>query len=167
MNEGIKCPQCGGNKLNVLGQNNYKCLYCGTIFTPAPPAPPTNNQMNTNVQSETSGTSNIIVNVNIPNNSPNNIGEPLSFSNTNPREQKNYSKGKNKTTAGILGIFLGAFGGHHFYLGNTKRATIYLVLSIILSILGGGGLIIGLIGFIEGIILLFMNDDEFDKKYNY
>lgn len=163
MNKGIRCPQCGGNKLNVLGQNNYKCLYCGTIFIPASL---TNNQMNTNVQSETSGASIINVNVSIPNNSPNNIGESQSFNNINSIQQNSYSKSKNKTTAGILGIFLGAFGGHHFYLGNTKRATIYLVLSIILSLLGIGGLIIGLIGFIEGIILLFMNDEEFDKKYN-
>ena len=118
MNKGIRCPQCGGNKLNVLGQNNYECLYCGTIFIPASL---TNNQMNTNVQSETSGASIINVNVSIPNNSPNNIGESQSFNNINSIQQNSYSKSKNKTTAGILGIFLGAFGGHHFYLGNTKE----------------------------------------------
>ena len=154
-----KCPQCGGNKLNVLGQNNYKCLYCGTIFTPAPPAPPTNNHTNTNVQSETSGASNIIVNVNVPNNTPNNIGEPLSFSNTHSGGQYNYSKGKNKTTAGVLGIFLGAFGAHHFYLGNTGRALAYLFLF--------WTYLPGIIGFIEGIMYLCMNDDDFDRKYNY
>lgn len=159
MNEGIKCPQCGGNKLNVLGQNSYKCLYCGTIFTPAPPAPPANNQMGTNVQSETSGASNIIVNVSVPSNTPNNIGEPLSFNSMHSGQQYKYSKGKNKTTAGVLGIFLGGFGAHHFYLGNTGRGLVYLLLFWLY--------IPGIIGFIEGIMFLCMNDDEFDRKYNY
>lgn len=154
MNEGIKCPQCGGNKFNVLGYNNYKCLYCGTTFTPTPPTPPTNEETISNAQN---GTPNIVVQVNVPNNTPNNIGEPLSFNNV---QQPNYpSKGKNKTTAGILGIFLGAFGGHHFYLGNIGRALIYLFLV--------WTYIPGIVGFIEGIMFLCMDENEFDKKYNY
>ena len=156
MNEGIKCPQCSGNKFNVLGYNSYKCLYCGTTFTPAPPTPPTDDSVTSNAQNETSGSSNIVVNVNVPNNTPNNIGEPLNFSNT---QYRNYSKGKNKTTAGLLGIFLGAFGGHHFYLGNTGRGIAYLLFF--------WTYIPGFIGFIEGIMFLCMNEDDFDRKYNY
>ena len=33
MQEGIKCPNCGGNRFNELGNNAYKCLYCGSTFT--------------------------------------------------------------------------------------------------------------------------------------
>lgn len=32
MNEEIKCPQCGGQIAKDLGENQYKCMYCGTIF---------------------------------------------------------------------------------------------------------------------------------------
>lgn len=28
----IKCPNCGGNRFNELGNNSYKCLYCGSTF---------------------------------------------------------------------------------------------------------------------------------------
>lgn len=32
MNESIKCPHCKGDKLQEGGRNEYKCMYCGTIF---------------------------------------------------------------------------------------------------------------------------------------
>lgn len=32
MQEDIKCSQCGGNRFNELGNNSYKCLYCGSTF---------------------------------------------------------------------------------------------------------------------------------------
>jgi TM2 domain-containing membrane protein YozV len=65
---------------------------------------------------------------------------------------------KNKLTAGLLGIFLGAFGAHHFYLGNTTRAIIYVLLF--------WTIIIPILGLVEGIIIITMPDEEFDNKYN-
>ncbi len=67
---------------------------------------------------------------------------------------------KSKVTAGLLGIFLGAFGVHNFYLGYTGKAVGQLVLSavgLLLSCVGFGVfLIIGaeIWGFIEGIMIL-------------
>ncbi len=74
---------------------------------------------------------------------------------------------KSKVAAGLLGIFLGAFGIHKFYLGYTKPAVIMLVASLVGGIvtLGIAPLIIGLIGFIEGIIYLTKSDDEFEATY--
>lgn len=37
---------------------------------------------------------------------------------------------KSKLAAGLLGLFLGGYGVHNFYLGNTKRAVIQLLLTI-------------------------------------
>lgn len=37
---------------------------------------------------------------------------------------------KSKIAAGLLGIFLGVFGVHNFYLGYTVKAVIQLVLSV-------------------------------------
>ena len=55
--------------------------------------------------------------------------------------------GKSKITAGILGIFLGCFGVHNFYLGYTGKA----IAQIALSICFGAGAIWGLI---KGIMIL-------------
>lgn len=58
---------------------------------------------------------------------------------------------KSKTTAGILGIFLGGFGVHNFYLGYTGKA----IAQIVLTFCGFG--IGGIWGLIEGILILCGN----------
>lgn len=54
---------------------------------------------------------------------------------------------KSKMVAGLLGIFLGGFGIHNFYLGNTGKG----IAQIVLSFCCGIGAIWG---FIEGIMIL-------------
>lgn len=67
---------------------------------------------------------------------------------------------KSKICAGLLGIFLGAFGVHNFYLGYTKKAIIQLVLSIVgiltTCLIVGTFLVIGIQiwGIVEGIMIL-------------
>lgn len=59
---------------------------------------------------------------------------------------------KSKMAAGLLGIFLGAFGVHNFYLGYTTKAVIQLCLTILsCGILSPAS---GIWGFIEGILIL-------------
>jgi TM2 domain-containing membrane protein YozV len=62
---------------------------------------------------------------------------------------------KSKLTAGLLGIFLGGFGIHNFYLGFTGKAVAQIVVSLVTC--GAGSLW----GFIEGIMILCgsMNKD--------
>ncbi len=55
---------------------------------------------------------------------------------------------KSKMAAGLLGIFLGAWGIHNFYLGFTKKAIIQIVVSLVTCGIGG------IWGFIEGIMIL-------------
>lgn len=55
---------------------------------------------------------------------------------------------KSKVAAGLLGIFLGGWGIHNFYLGNTKRGVIQIVVSLLTCGIGG------IWGFIEGIMIL-------------
>ena len=64
-----------------------------------------------------------------------------------------------KIVAGILGILLGTFAVHKFYLGNTKTGIIQVVISLVTC--GAGGLI----GVIEGIIYLTKSDEEFVATY--
>ncbi len=70
------------------------------------------------------------------------------------------SRGKEKTIAGILGILLGGLGVHHFYLGSTTAGVIELIATICTCGLAG------LVGIVEGVLLLVMNDEEFNARYN-
>lgn len=74
--------------------------------------------------------------------------------------------------AGILGILLGSFGVHKFYLGRNTAGIIMLVGSLV-GYCCGLYLILpflipvafGTIGLIEGIIYLTKSDQEFQQTY--
>lgn len=67
---------------------------------------------------------------------------------------------KSKMAAGLLGIFLGAFGVHNFYLGYTSKAVTQLILTIVGMVLSciviGAFLVMGIWiwGLVEGIMIL-------------
>lgn len=71
--------------------------------------------------------------------------------------------GKNKATAGILGILMGGLGIHKFYLGYSTAGLVMLLVTVLT--LGFGALVMGPIGLIEGIIYLTKSDDEFYREY--
>jgi len=64
-----------------------------------------------------------------------------------------------KITAGILGIFLGGFGVHKFYLGYTTTGLIQLGLFFITCSMSS------IVGTIEGIIYLTKSDEDFIDTY--
>lgn len=64
-----------------------------------------------------------------------------------------------KLVAGLLGILLGGFGVHKFYLGYTKEGIIQLVVTLVTCGVGS------LIGLIEGILYLTKSDQEFVATY--
>ncbi len=55
---------------------------------------------------------------------------------------------KSKIAAGLLGVFLGGFGIHRFYLGFTKIGIIQIVVTVLTCGIGA------LWGFVEGILYL-------------
>lgn len=65
---------------------------------------------------------------------------------------------KNKTTAGILALFLGGLGVHRFYLGQTGLGILYLVFF--------WTFIPAFVALIDGIIFLTQEDSKFNEKYN-
>lgn len=65
---------------------------------------------------------------------------------------------KNKMTAAIIAFFLGSIGIHKFYLGRTMAGVLYLVFC-------WTG-IPALLALIDFIVLLTMNEHDFDLKYN-
>ncbi len=67
--------------------------------------------------------------------------------------------GKDKTTAGILGLLLGGLGIHYFYCGKVTAGLI----TILLSLVSCG--IWQIITFIQAIMILVMSQEEFEHKY--
>ncbi|MGI5069939.1 TM2 domain-containing protein [Treponema pectinovorum] len=69
----------------------------------------------------------------------------------------NINSDKDKTVAGVLAILLGDIGIHKFYLGQTGKGILYLLFC--------WTLIPAIIALIEGIQILCMSDEKFQKKY--
>ncbi len=65
---------------------------------------------------------------------------------------------KSKVTAGLLGIFLGGLGIHKFYLGKIGMGVVYILFC--------WTYIPAIVGFIEGIIYLTSNDENFQLKHH-
>lgn len=131
----ITCPSCGGQKATPINDREYRCEYCGHTFTPIAPQP-------TQVPQQF---------VSKPSFNQNQAQQNFlsAFESTN-------SSGKNRTTAALLAFFLGGFGVHQFYLGNTGKGILYLVFC--------WTYIPGIIGFIEGIMLITQSDEDFCVK---
>lgn len=55
---------------------------------------------------------------------------------------------RSKFVAGLLGIFVGAWGIHNFYLGKISLGVIQIIVTLVTCGVGG------LWGFIEGILIL-------------
>jgi TM2 domain-containing membrane protein YozV len=69
----------------------------------------------------------------------------------------------NRILAGVFGMLLGALGIHKFILGYTSAGIIMLIVTI--ATCGYGGIVMGIIGFVEGIIYLTKSDAEFHRDY--
>ena len=104
-----------------------------------------NNQEANNFQSNTQQN-----NMNQNYNNYNNANYNPNYNNNqnyNPNPQK-----KKKIAAGLLGIFLGSFGVHNFYLGYTGKAIAQLLITLLTC--GFGAFISSIWGLIEGILIL-------------
>jgi TM2 domain-containing membrane protein YozV len=72
-------------------------------------------------------------------------------------------RASNKLAAGICGILLGSLGVHKFILCYTGAGLIMLLVTFLTC--GFGGIVMHVIGLIEGIIYLCKPDDEFVRVY--
>jgi TM2 domain-containing membrane protein YozV/RNA polymerase subunit RPABC4/transcription elongation factor Spt4 len=68
------------------------------------------------------------------------------------------SSDSDQTTAGILSLLLGGIGTHKFYQGNNKIGFIYLCFF--------WTLIPGILAFVEGILILTADEEEYEEKYS-
>ena len=68
-----------------------------------------------------------------------------------------------KISAGICGVLLGSLGIHKFVLGYTGEALTMLLVTVLTC--GIGGIVMHVIGLVEGIIYLTKTDEEFVATY--
>lgn len=61
---------------------------------------------------------------------------------------------RSKMVAGLLGLFLGAWGVHRFYMGYTQMGIIQIVVTVLTCGIGG------LWGVVEGIMILLGSMDK-------
>ena len=73
------------------------------------------------------------------------------------------SRASNKIPAGVCGILLGGLGIHKFILGYTGAGLVMLLATILTC--GIAGVVLHIIGLIEGIIYLCKSDEEFVRIY--
>ena len=77
---------------------------------------------------------------------------------------------KSKTTAALLALFFGGLGVHKFYLGYTVPGIIFLLINTVgwlfsWMLLWTPHFVVGIIVFIEFIILLTKSEEEFQQTY--
>ena len=72
--------------------------------------------------------------------------------NEETKQVNNSTNPKSKIAGGLLGIFLGTFGVHNFYLGYTGKAIAQLLITILSC--GFLSIVSSIWGLIEGILIL-------------
>ena len=68
---------------------------------------------------------------------------------------------KQQSTAGVLAIFLGCVGIHKYYLGSWGWGIIFTIAGLTTN-----GILTGIIGLVEGMIILTMSREAFNAKYS-
>ena len=142
MNE-YKCPVCGNLLYSSSPLLKVKCQSCGCEYLVDEKPQVETPQPEQSVKSE----------------------EPKSA----PQPEKKRDifdegpSGKSRGVAGLLAIFLGFLGVHYFYLGKTTPGIIILLVSIFSC--GVLAAVVETLTLIQGIIMLTMSEEDFEKKY--
>ena len=166
----MKCTNCGAE----IG-NNAKCEYCGTVMqqeaqapqqgVPVPPPYPTQQPYNgqqaapqaqTPVPQQPFGAPPQAPQPPYPYGAPQQpYGVPQPPYAAPAPMVVDPNMQKSKMAAGLLGIFLGSFGVHNFYLGYTGKAVAQLLITVLTC--GFGSFVSGIWGLVEGIMILSGN----------
>lgn len=120
----IKCSECK----EEISDKALKCPHCGCPNNPKVKCPECNTDIDKNAST-------------CPN-----CGYLLK--NNKVTNQNN----KSKIAAGLLGILLGCFGAHNFYLGYTGKAVAQLLITVLSCFVLSG--VSAIWGLVEGIMIL-------------
>jgi len=150
----ITCPRCGSDNRD----NSPNCINCGA---PLSVAPVRDISQPSGVYQKPCINCNRMINSSLPT-------CPYCGANQSIRTADQFTAAvnqfapmagqqHNKLVAGLLAIFLGTFGVHKFYLGQSVQGILYLIFC-------WTG-IPTVVGIIEGIMYLTMQDNAFYQKY--
>lgn len=142
---GNRCSTCG----NPVESGAKFCSHCGERLSP-----PASRQARGQGSGRQSGAKDVE-----PSNSrsPGGSGSSRKDRGGPKRPVQKASQDKSKKVAGLLGIFLGGVGVHKFYLGRHGLGLVYLLFF--------WTFIPALIGLVEGVRYLWMDESEFRAKY--
>lgn len=129
------CPNCGAG----LRSGQAICTRCGTSVAQSPPEAPV-APANT-----------------APDQQPQQVPQPQVVYVQQPAPQPAVVGRKSRIAAIVLAWFLGGFGIHKFYLGRIGWGIIYLLLC--------WTFIPAIVAVVEGLVYIFMSDEEFARKY--
>ena len=73
--------------------------------------------------------------------------------------------GRSRGLAGLLAILLGTVGVHYFYLGKTTAGIVFLLATLLSC--GALGIVTGIIALIQGILMMTVSQEEFERKWVY
>ncbi len=68
--------------------------------------------------------------------------------------------GKSRGVTALFAILLGSLGIHYFYMGKPTGGIVFLILTAISC-----GLVPSVLGIIQGIMMLGMTNEEFERRY--
>ncbi len=129
------CNKCGAQ----LGEQDSFCPVCGTAAGNAGGSGPSTVQNCPACGSAVGPNDQFCANCGAPTGNPSQVYQGQVYRSSNQRS---------KLVAGLLGIFVGGFGIHNFYLGNISIGVIQIIVTLVTCGLGS------LWGFIEGILIL-------------
>ncbi len=89
--------------------------------------------------------------------------QPLQSVNPNALTDWKSMGADKKLVAGILAILVGSLGVHKFILGYTTEGVIMLLVTVLTC--GIAGVVMSVIGIVEGIMYLTKSDEEFVRTY--
>jgi TM2 domain-containing membrane protein YozV len=89
--------------------------------------------------------------------------QPLQSVNPNALTDWKAMGADKKIVAGIVAILFGSLGVHKFILGYTTEGVIMLLVTVLTC--GIAGIVMSIIGIIEGIMYLTKSDEEFVRTY--
>jgi TM2 domain-containing membrane protein YozV len=89
--------------------------------------------------------------------------QPMQSVNAGPMTDWKAMGGDKKIVAGILAILVGSLGVHKFILGYTTEGLIMLLVTVLTC--GIAGIVMSVVGIVEGIMYLTKSDEEFVRTY--